>query len=1051
MIRFAIRRPVTITMVYLAVALLGVVAWRNIPLEHLPDTTLPRLHVQAAWSGASPEATEAFVTSPLEAAIQQVRGVESVTSVSDHRFGRGFAAVEIRFARGTAMEFARLELSERLAALRDELPRDVQGPWIQAYVPPELQDRDRPFLQYTVSGPYTVEALRAHVDEAVAPALRRLEGVADVSVEGGRGRLLELELDENRVLALGLGLDHVRRAVRELEIVREAGAVNLDGRLHTLALRHEIASAADVRRLPLLTGGGRLVRVGDVATVHETHEDPQSHYRIDGQPAVTLTVHRRSGTNSVAVADAVRAAVAAHEGRGLAGVRMFLDADQSRIIRMQLADLRSRALVAAAVVFLVLLVFLGSARAAAIVFATIAFSVLITLNLMYFGGHTLNVLTLMGLAVGFGLLVDNAIVVLENTCRRHRGGEAAHVAAERGARDVVLAVLAATLTTLVVLVPFVYLQGELRVYYVPLALVVGFSLLASLVVAFSFIPALAARLLAGRRGTVVGDVRAPAYVRACGRFVRSALHFPWPAVLLTCALLGGSGWYFAGRVNTGVLWRPWWDDRSELQIRISLPRGDELDRTDQIARYFEERLRDTPGIDRFVTRVRPQTADIRVTFPAGIEHSPYPGSVKERLIAAGHRFGGAQVQVYGFGPSFYGAAAMPPMYSLSIRGYNYEGVRAIAEDVGRRLARFARVRDVDTNATGAWYLRDRASELVLTLDRRRLALHDITAEDVVRQVGAAVRGQGLAEPLRVAGEEVGFSVKFAGHRTLDDHGLMELLLPARTGQAVRLGDVAELAERDVLARIVREDQQYRRRIAYEFRGPRRLGDAIHRLIVESTELPPGYTIDASDDSRWSDEERVQIYGVLAIALVLVFMVAAALFESLRQPFCVILSVPMALIGVFLLFGCTRAAFTREAYIGVVMMAGIVVNNAILMVDHINALRRGAGLPLQEAVQRGTLERVRPILMTSATTILGLLPLVLFSAGANANIWNALGYALIGGLGSSTILVLTITPALYLLLERGPERRRRRRQASAAPEGYPAVDPEGDPEAVLARV
>jgi hydrophobic/amphiphilic exporter-1 (mainly G- bacteria), HAE1 family len=1024
MIRFAIRRPVPIAMAYLAVALLGVAAWRGIPLEHLPDTTLPRLHVQAAWPGASPEAAEAFVTAPLEAAIRQVRGVGRIASFSDHRFVRGFASVEVRFARGTPMEFARLELSERLAALRDELPRDVQGPWIQAYVPPELQDRDRPFLQYTVSGPYTVETLRAHVDGVIVQELRRLDGVADVSVEGGRGRILELELDELRVLALGLGPDRVRRAVRELEIVREAGVVNLDGRLHTLALRHETGSAEDVRRLPLLTDGGRLVRLGDVATVHDTHEGPQSHYRIDGQPAVTFTVHRRSGTNSVAVADTARATVAALERRGLPGMRMFLDADQSRIIRGQLSDLRFRALIAAAVVFLVLLAFLRSLRSAAVVFATIAFSVLITLNLMYFGGYTLNVLTLMGLAMGFGLIVDNAIVVLENIYRRHRDGEAAAVASERGARDVVPAVLAATLTTLVVLVPFVYLQGELRLYYVPLALVVGFGLLASLFVAFSFIPALAARLLDGRR-SVAGEARTPVYVRACARAVGASLRFPWLAVLLACALLGGSGWFFAGRVDMGVLWRPWWDDRSELQIRISLPRGDELDRTDRIARYFEQRLGDTPGIDRFVTRVRPQTADIRVTFPLEVENTLYPESLKERLIGAGHQFGGAQVQVYGFGPSFYGGAATPPTYSLTILGYNYERVRDIAEDVGRRLSRFSRVRDVDTNATGAWYVRDRASELVLTLDRRRLALHDLTPEDVVRQVGSAVRGQGLAEPIRVAGEEVGFSVKFAGHRTLDDLALMDLHLPAPSGRAVRLGDVATLAERDVLARIVREDQQYQRRIAYEFRGPRRLGDIIHGLVVESTALPPGYTIATSSDSRWSEEERAQIYGVFAVALLLVFMVAAALFESLRQPFCVILSVPMALIGVFLLFGYTRAGFTREAYIGVIMTGGIVVNNAILLVDHINALRRRGRLPLPEAVRRGTLERVRPILMTSTTTILGLLPLLLFSAGANANIWNALGYALIGGLGSSTLLVLTVTPALYLLLERGPERRRLR--------------------------
>jgi hydrophobic/amphiphilic exporter-1 (mainly G- bacteria), HAE1 family len=1053
MIRLAIRRPVAIAMAYIAVALLGVAAWRNIPIEHLPDTTLPRLHVSAAWPGASPEATEAFVTSPLEAAIQQVRGVERVTSTSDHRNGRGFASIQIEFVRGTPMEFARLDLSERIVALERELPRDVQGPWVQAYVPPELRDRERPFLQYTITGPYTVEALRAHVDDVIAPELRRLDGVADVSVEGGRRRLLEVELDENRVRALGLELERVRRAIRELEYVREAGIVNVGGRMHTLALRHEIASAADVRRLPLLTDRGRIVRLGDVATVHDTFEDPEQHYRVDGQPAVSFIVHRRSGTNSVAVADRAKAAVDDLAPLHPAGVRLFLDGDQSQMIRAQLTDLRLRALIAGVVVFLVLLAFLRTLRSAAIVFATIAFSVLITLNLMYFGGHTLNVLTLMGLAMGFGLIVDNAIVVLENIYRRHRGGEAAAVAAEHGARDVVLAVIAATLTTLVALVPFVYLQGELRAYYVPLAIVVGFSLLASLFVAFSFIPGLAAKLLDARarqrtpataaaepgpdaRGAArhsgaaaeARRARAPVYVRAYEHLVRATLRYPWAALVLAVLLFGGSYWIFRERVSTGVLWRPWWEQRSELVIQITLPRGDELERVDAIAAHFEERLRELPGIDRFVSRVMGQAARINITFPADVEASLYPEVLKERLTALSHQFGGADVRVYGYGPSFYGGAAMPPTYSATVLGYNYERVRDITEVLGRRFERFARVRDVNTNATGRWYERDRATELVLTLDRRRLALHDITAADVVQQVAAAVRGQGSAEPLRVGGEELSFSVKFEGHRRIDDHALLELLLPGRGGEAVRLGDVASLHEQDVLARIVRENQQYQRRLTYEFRGPRRLGDVIHNLVIESTELPPGYAIQSRDDSRWLAEERAQIYGVLIVALLLIFMVTAALFESLRQPLCVILAVPMALVGVFLLFAYTGASFTREAYIGVIMMGGIVVNNAILLVDHVNALRRRAGLPLLEAVQRGTLERVRPILMTSTTTVLGLLPLVLFSRSADANIWNALGYSLIGGLTSATVLVLTVTPALYLIFERGPERRRLRRRA-----------------------
>ncbi len=496
MIRLAVRRPVAVSMAYLCLALLGVAAWRNLPIELLPDTELPRLTVSATWTGGTPETVEALVTAPLEEAVEQVRGVSNVSSVSTERDRLGSAEVTVEFNRDTDMEFARLELSERLAALEPDLPVGVRGPYVQPYVPDALAEGRGPLLRFTATGPYTLDALRARLDADVAPALRQVDGVASVDVSGGRDRVLEVELDEARVLALGLRPDDVRRRLAALDLDAEAGVVaGPGGERRALAIRGRPESVADVLAAPVLTDRGRVVRVRDVARVHDTYADATSHYRIDGEPAVAFDVRKAIGGNSVAVADRVKAEVA-RLGPGLpSGMRLLLDADQSQAIRRQLMDLRWRALVSGAAVFLVLLIFLGSLRSAGIVFATLAFSILITLNLIYFGGLTLNVLTLMGLAMGFGLIVDNAIVVLENVYRRRRSGEPAAVAAERGAREVVLPVLAATLTTVVVLVPFVYLQGELRLYYVPLAIVVGFSLLASLLVAFTFIPTLAARLL----------------------------------------------------------------------------------------------------------------------------------------------------------------------------------------------------------------------------------------------------------------------------------------------------------------------------------------------------------------------------------------------------------------------------------------------------------------------------------------------------------------------------------------------------------------------------
>ncbi len=1061
MIGFSIRRPIAVSMAYFAAALLGIAAWRNIPLELLPDTSLPRLSVTSDWGGSSPETVEAFLTSPIEATVQQVRGVEKITSTSTQTQGRGTSTISVEFARGTDMNFARMELLERLAALRSELPIGASPPRVSPYVPEEFADQRRPFLSYTVTGPFTQEALRAQIDDEIAPELRQLDGVGDVRANGGRQRVLEILLDDGKAASFGLTPLQVQQRIAELEIMREAGTIEQRGLLQTVTIRQSPDSAAQLMDAVMKAEVGRVIRLRDVATVRDTYEEPRSLSRIDGYPAVTFDVTKKSGTNTVAVADAAKERIASVETRLLPGVRLIKTNDESDDIRKQLTDLRERAMVSAVVIFAVLLVFLGSFRSVLIVCATIGFSVLIAVNLMYFAGFSLNILTLMGLAMGFGLIADNAIVVLENIFRRWRGGESAAVAAEQGSREVVLAILAATATTLVVFIPFVYLQGELRVFYIPLAVVVALSLIASLFVAFSFIPALGARMLRGERrdGDAAPEAHAaggrltplpvsladdggvgsssvsnsgagsptdgavarlPLYVRFYAAILRGTLRFPWTTVVICSLLVGGSYYLFDKYVQRGVLWRGFGGQSTYLAVDIIQPRGEELNRTDELARYFESHIATLAHVDRFTTLVTPQRASIRIEFADSVENSGIPEAVKEELTAYGFQFGGAEVRVTGYGPSFYGGGGSSPNYRITIFGYNYLNVLGIAEALQGQLEQFSRVRNVDVNASSGWGGSDKATEMLVTLDRDRIAMHGLTVTQLGQQIGAAISGaslDGRRVPIRIGGEERDLAIKLDGYADFDVQRLLGLMIPTASGGSVRLGDVATIEERNVLGRVERENQQYKRVVGYEFRGPQKLGDRVHESVIGATALPDGYRIEGRQEWKWDDDEARQLYGVLGISLALVFMVTAALFESVRQPICVLLTVPMALIGVFVIFFYANASFTREAVIGVIMMGGIVVNNAILLIDRVNQLRRVGGASLTDALMEGTLQRVRPILMTSASTVFGLLPLVLFSETADENIWNALGYALIGGLSTSTFLVLTVTPAIYLLLER----------------------------------
>ncbi len=1028
MIDLSINRPVATAAIYFALVALGAYSFRLIPVELLPDVDYPRLTINASWGGASPEAMEAFVTSPLESAAQQVRGVRKITSTSrsDDRGTGSTSEIDVEFERTVRMDFARLDLSERISALREELPPGVL-PQVQPYVPREFSDEEQAFLSYQIRGPYTFGHLAELAEDEIQPALAAVDGVASVTIRGDEQREVAIELDGKKLESLGLRPVDVEARIRELSTLRAPGSLVLSGRQVALAVRTRVERVSELEDLVLLQRPEGPVRLRDVGTVRETTADPLMYYRIDGLPTISLIISRESGTNAVRVAEQVKAEIEPLQDKMPPGVVIELDVDESEEIHKQLTDLRLRAMMAAVVILLVLMLFLRSLEAVLVVFATIAFSVLIAVNLLYVGGFSLNVLTLAGLAWGFGLIVDNGIVVLENVERHSHLESDPKKAASAGAHQVMLPVIAATATTAIVLVPFLFLQGELRIYYLPLAWAVAFAILASLFVAFTFVPTMASRIHHWR-GRVVGvppedDVlaaegggegsrkREPVYIRVYRSVLGFGLDHPFIVLFVCVAALAGSASLFDKHVTRGVRWASFWGQRTYIDVNIRFPRGAGLDRTDELVRSFEAKIRTLPEVERYETIVLPQYANIRVTFPEALESTQVPVAIKEQMVAYSYQFSGPEVRVYGFGPSFYGGGGSPPNYSLKILGYNYLEVQAIADDVAERLKRFSRIQDVDPNASGRWFERDKEFEYFLTVDREALGGHDLTVEELLGFVSANLPGdRPRYQVIRIAGEELPFTVKLAGYDEFDLLAMSQLRVPSRGGEDVRLADVAELDKRDVLSRILREDQQYQRTVAWEFRGPRKLGDLIRDAVVDATSLPPGFKIDAEDDWRWSEEEQTQVYFALAFAVLLIYMVTAGLFESLAAPFVVLLTLPLALIGVFLIFFYTDATFTRTAYIGTIMMAGIVVNNAILIVYHIGELRRT--LPTRAAILQGTLERVRPILMTTFTTVFGLLPLVLFAESQDENIWNSLALATIGGLISSTLFVLVAIPVAY---------------------------------------
>jgi len=773
-IRFAVRRPVATAAIYAALLALGLYSFRFIPVQLLPDVSYPRLTVRATWAGASPETMEARVTSRLEAVAQGVDGVRSVRSESSVA-SRGSAAraeVTVEFDRDTRMRFARFQLSERVSAIRSDLPPGVFVQ-VEQYVPEEVQGEATAFLSYQVRGPFTFARLSQLAREELEPAITAVEGVADVEVRGAVGREVLVELDRERIRSLGLSPSDVPATIDALSEPRPVGTVRLSGRETSMAVRARVESLADLRDLRLTGDGGTSVRLRDVAEIRDHAAERSSHHRVNGDPTISMVVGRQPGSNALDVSDRVKAAVDSARS-GLPGpVRVELDQDRSEEIRAELTDLRLRALAAAVVILMVLALFLRNTRAVLSVYATIAFSVLVAVNLLYVGGFTLNVLTLAGLAWGFGLVVDNGIVVQENIDRRRRGGLPPGEAAVEGARQVALPIVAATATTGVVLVPFLFLQGELRIYYRPLAWAVGFAILASLFVAFTFVPAVAgsrdggvsAEASGSRRATTPEDGGEPFYRRAYGRVLGLALDHPIVVALLCAGALYGSWKLFDSRVVRGVEWASYWGQDTYITVRIQYPRGAGLERTDRLAREYEGVIAGFPAVERYETRVRPRWARIRVTFPDSLERTSAPMAVKEGLVSRSYQYSGPEIGVYGFGPGFStGGGSGPRNYSLDLYGYNYLQLEEIARGLARRLERFTRVRDVDPNASGRWFQRDRAPEYFLQVDRERLSGHRLTVEELLNHVARNVRGSVSRRRMRIGGDEVRYALKLSGYR-----------------------------------------------------------------------------------------------------------------------------------------------------------------------------------------------------------------------------------------------------------------------------------------------
>ena len=1010
MIKFFVEKPVATSMLYLSLLILGIYSFTNTPLELAPKEDYPQIDLQTGWPGVPPEIIQTKVTAPLEEALSSVKGIRKISSSSRI----GMSQITIEFDPKITMEFANLALREEIAKLRLKkiLPYGVR-PNVQAYVPEDFQVR--PFLSYTISGDYPLQKLRELVRDKIVFGLGSVRGVSRAEVGGGSDAEILVSLDKDKLKTCGIEPYQVLMAVQNRIRVYPAGTIVQGTREFLFKVSDAIGDLKEMGTTIVGVSGQNPIRLSDVARIAPTYGEVYSLHRINGRPTISVTIAKERGVNTMKTAGEVKNRLAALR-RSLPSDLIFKTVDdESAEIRRNLNDLAKLAAIITAVVFLMIFIVLRRVGPSLLILSSIAFSTVITFNLIYVFKVSLNMLTLGALALGFGMFVDDSIVVFENILRHREKGVAPLEAASKGPREVFVAVLASTLTTISVFVCFPYFQGRLKIYYLPLAVVISSALAASLLVSFSLIPALSPRFLKKVR------VEAPSMVRKrFERFLSAVLRHPVPVLVVVAALLFGSYKWFRSEVTIGEWFR--WYSQERLSVYVGLPAGSNIEQTDAVIKAFEDKVLAGPFPKEMNAQVSAERASLDIRFPTEIERSFRPYALKEELIQLATQFAGIDVYVMGFDPQgYYSSMGTGTFYSSRIKfyGYNLKKLREIASRLENQLKLNPRIKEVRTVSSRFEYYRGDSYENILKIDPEALGRHDIDPAYLYAYLSTLLRGN-FGTPIRLimSGKDMAVSVKYPEADRTDLRSLLDALIRTRGGEYLRLGEISSLEERPIAGSIDRENQRFQQTVMWEFRGPSKAEEKYRKSVFASLRLPPGFS--ATMDEGWlmTGEEKGQIALAIAFSLVFIFMILAALYESFLHPFFIMLAVPLALIGVFVAFVIAKYPFDSSAYIGVVLLGGIVVKNAILLVDHIN-LKRRQGLPLAEAVIVGTRDRIRPIFMTTSTTVFGMLPMLLLQAesGVKRQIWSTLALSTLGGLVTSTIFLLVVIPIFYFYGDR----------------------------------
>ncbi|WP_257349145.1 efflux RND transporter permease subunit [Pseudalkalibacillus decolorationis] len=996
-IQLSVFRPVAMGMVILFMLIIGAVSVKNTPVNLFPDLTFPVAAVTVTYDGASPEEVEKLLAQPIENIMGTIPNVESVSSVSRN----GGALVIVSYDWGTDMDFAALKMREQLDAVREQLPPDVPQPRVLRFNPNDL-----PIVRLGIQAPEgDLVAAKKLVENEIKPVLDSVAGVASVTVEGGTEKVVNVTIDPQKLKEHGLTIDSLRNILAAENVTLPSGSIKEKGYQYPIRVVGEFESLITLKQLPIPTEKG-IVELQNLVELKETTSPADQISYLNGKPSIGLSILKQSGENTVTVVNQIEAEL---ETLDLPeNVQLETIFNQAKFIKQSINSVIWNMVIGSLLAAGVLFLFLRNIRSTLIIGFSIPISVMTAFIFMYFSGQTLNLLTLGGLALGVGMIVDNSIVILENIYRLREKGLPLKKAAINGTKEVGGAVIASTLTTIVVFLPIIFVDGLAAQLFKPLALSVTYALLASLITALIIVPLLSSNLLKLKKGTSRFQGKYSRFQTRYVYMVKKALKYPKRVIIGTVILLAVS---LSAIPLIGTEFLPA-QDQSYINLSMELPPGSSTDATYEKTEKINKQLEKLEEIDLYYVTVggsndfsiqagsNTNTAMYSILLNPINERNKSDVQVAEEIRNSLSKVKGAEISVEASDAGF----SEDPV-SLEITGPDLKTLEDISKNVRKEINEVNGIREVTSNyETGN-------PQIEIELNRTKAAYYGLTSAQVSKSIQDATNGT-VATVLNRSGDQVDVQLQIDPEQISSLEDLKNLQLVTPTDELISLKSIAKIDFGKGPSQINRTDRLREIRITASILD-RDLGNVIEDIkekVKREINLPPGYSITFGGQTEQMEDAFLKLSGALALAIVLIYMVMAGQFESFFYPFIILLSIPLTVIGIITGLLLTNQPFGVGSLVGILILSGIVVNNAIVLIDYVNLLKK-KGISTERALVRAGRARLRPILMTTLTTVLGLIPLML-GIGEGTEIQQPMAIVIIFGLTFGTLISLIFIPVVY---------------------------------------